>query len=75
MVDMLTIRETVDRAKAEGLCISDYALRNWVRTGVIPSVPVGDKKRLIYFPNLVRFLTSGSSDPATGKQRVEGRWD
>lgn len=65
MADMLTIRGTVKRAKAEGLCISDYALRNWVRTGVVPSVPVGDKKRLIYFPNLVRFLTTGSGDPAT----------
>ncbi len=70
MADMLTIRGTVKRAKAEGLCISDYALRNWVRTGVVPSVPVGDKKRLIYFPNLVRFLTTGTDTPATvaGKQ-------
>lgn len=65
MAEMNTIRGTVKRAKAEGLCISDYALRNWVKTGVVPSVPVGDKKRLIYFPNLVRFLTSSSDDPAT----------
>lgn len=72
MAEMNTILETVKRAKSEGLCISDYALRNWVKTGVIPSVPVGDKKRLIYFPNLVRFLTSGSGDPATEQDRTEG---
>lgn len=55
MHNVLTIRESVQRAKAEGLPISEYTLRQWVRTGALPTRKVG-QKALIFYPNLVRFL-------------------
>lgn len=36
MSDMLTVHETAARAKSEGLPVSEYALRRWVKTGAIP---------------------------------------
>jgi len=55
MGNILTIRETVARAKAEGLPVSEYTLRTWVKCGYIPVVRAG-LKQLIYYPNLVRYL-------------------
>lgn len=53
---VLTIKEAAQRAKAEGLPISEYGLRHFVKSGKIPVRRIGTKT-LIYFPNLVRFLT------------------
>ncbi|MGM9628989.1 MAG: hypothetical protein ACI3V4_13035 [Faecousia sp.] len=55
MPDVLTIREAVQRAKADGLPISEYTLRQWVKTGAIPTRKVG-QKALLFYPNLVRYL-------------------
>lgn len=55
MADVLTIREAVRRARREGLPVSEYSLRGWVRAGSIPVRIVGNKA-LIYYPNLVSFL-------------------
>lgn len=55
MADMLTIRQAVDRAKQEGIPISEYTLRRWVKSGAVP-VRVAGSKQLIYFPNLVRYM-------------------
>ena len=55
MPNVLTIREAVQRARADGLPISEYTLRQWVRNGVIPTRKVG-QKALLFYPNLVRFL-------------------
>ena len=55
MPNVLTIREAVQRAKSEGLPVSEYTLRHWVRIGAIPTRKVG-QKALLYYPNLVRFL-------------------
>lgn len=55
MGDMLKTRPCVERAKSEGFQISEYALRQWIRTGAIPARKVGNSF-LIYYPNLVRFL-------------------
>lgn len=41
MPNVLTIREAVQRAKADGLPISEYTLRHWVRTGAVPTRKVG----------------------------------
>ena len=77
MADVLTIREAVQRAKADGLPISEYTLRQWVRTGAIPTRRVG-QKALLFYPNLVRYLQcedSTDKQPATvavpGIRRVE----
>lgn len=63
---VLTIKEAARRAKAEGLPISEYGLRRLVKAGKIPVRRIGTKA-LIYFPNLVGFLTCESgSDNAPG---------
>lgn len=55
MPNVLTIREAVQRAKADGIPVSEYALRQWVRLGVIPTRKVG-QKALLFYPNLVKYL-------------------
>lgn len=55
MPNVLTIREAVKRAKAEGLPISEYTLRAWIRTGAVPTRRIG-QKALLFYPNLVRYL-------------------
>lgn len=77
MADVVTIREAVQRAKSDGLPISEYTLRQWVRTGAIPTRKVG-QKALLFYPNLVRYLQcEGGADnrPATaaapGIRRVD----
>jgi hypothetical protein len=53
--NVVTIREAVQRAKGEGLSISEYTLRQWIRAGAIPTRKVG-QKALLFYPNLVRYL-------------------
>lgn len=55
MPNVITIREAVRRSKADGLPVSEYTLRQWVRTGAIPVRKAG-AKLLIFYPNLVRYL-------------------
>lgn len=56
MADVVTIREAVQRSKAEGLPVSEYTLRRIIRSGKVPVRQVG-QKMLLYYPNLVRYLT------------------
>ena len=77
MPDVVTIREAVQRAKADGLPISEYTLRHWVRTGAVPTRKVG-QKALLFYPNLVRYLQcedGADNKPATvaapGIRRVD----
>ena len=55
MPDVVTIREAVARARSDGLPVSEYTLRRWVRTGVIP-VRLAGAKQLLFYPNLVSYL-------------------
>ena len=55
MPTIVTIREAVKRAKDDGMPISEYSLRQWVKTGAIPVRKVGQKV-LLYYPNLISFL-------------------
>lgn len=67
MPDVVTIREAVQRAKADGLSVTEYSVRRWVRTGAVPARKVG-QKALIFYPNLVRFLQcedGADNSPAT----------
>lgn len=67
MPNMLTIRESVQRARGDGMDISEYSLRHWVRTGAVPARKVG-QKALIFYPNLMRFLQcedGADNSPAT----------
>ena len=55
MPNVLTIREAVQRAKTEGLPVSEYALRSWIKTGAVPVRKIGQKV-LLFYPNLVKYL-------------------
>lgn len=74
MSNVLTIRDAVKRAKADGLPISEYALRQWVRTGVIPTRKAGTKA-LLFYPNLVRYLQCEADNApaavAAGIRKIE----
>lgn len=74
MPNVLTIREAVKRAKADGLPISEYTLRQWVRTGVIPARKAGTKA-LLFYPNLVRYLQCEADNApaavAAGIRKIE----
>lgn len=52
---ILTIKETVERAKARGMPISEYTLRRAIRSGAIPCRIIG-KKYLIAWQNVERWL-------------------
>lgn len=56
MADLVSIREAVRKAKVEGLPVSEYAVRQWVKMGAIPSRKAGSKV-LLFYPNLVHYLT------------------
>lgn len=64
MRDIVTIREAVARARVDGLQVSEYALRNWVKTGEFPSRKAGNKT-LIYYPKLIKYLQCADSDDFT----------
>lgn len=55
MPNVVTIREAVSRAKADGLPVTDYTLRKWIKAGEIPVRKVGNKC-LLFYPNLERYL-------------------
>lgn len=55
MPEMVTIRQAVQRTKVDGLPVTEFALRRWIKTGAIPVRNVGSKA-LLFYPNLVRFL-------------------
>ena len=55
MGNVMTVRGAVARAKEEGLPVSEYTLRIWIKSGFIPIRRAGCKQ-LIYYPNLVRYL-------------------
>lgn len=60
--NLLSINECVRRGRAEGLPVTETALRRWIRTGELHAVFAG-KKALVYWPALVRFIT-GEDQPA-----------
>lgn len=75
MPEVLTIREAVQRAKSDGMPVSEYTLRRWIKTGEIPTRRAGSKI-LLYYPNLVSYLQSGDEArpivAAPGIRRIEG---
>ena len=78
MPAVVTIREAVQLLKVDGLPVSEYTLRQWIKSGAIPVRKVGQKV-LLYYPNLVRYLQcedGKDNQPATvvgasGIRRVE----
>lgn len=75
MPDVVTVREAVKRAKADGLPVTEYTLRRWIKTGSLPVRNVGNKA-LLFYPNLVRFLqcedgADNAPMAASGIRRVD----
>lgn len=67
MPNVVTVREAVQQAKTDGLPVSEYTLRMWIRSGAIPTRKVGQKS-LLFYPNLVRYLQcedGADNTPAT----------
>lgn len=72
--DILSIARTAERCKAEGIPLSEKALRRFVKSGEIPSIQTG-KKALLFFPNVRRFIEEGTEtkEPEQGKiRRISG---
>ena len=69
MPDVLTVRQAVERARADGLPVSECALRRWIKTGEVPARRAG-VKQLLFYPNLVRFLTCSYTGTA-----LPGGWE
>ena len=67
MPEVLTIRDAVARAKAEGYPVSEYSLRAWVPSRQVPTVQAG-KRALLYYPNLLRFLRCEGNGPKENRQ-------
>ena len=55
MPDILTIPAAIERARAEGLPVTEYALRTWIKSGALPVRRIG-RKSLIHWPKLRAFL-------------------
>lgn len=55
MAEVMTVRAIVQRTKEDNIPISEYALRLWVKQGVIPARKAG-RKLLIYYPNVVNYV-------------------
>lgn len=55
MPSVVTIREAVQRSKEDGMPVSEYTLRHWVKSGAIPVRKVGQKV-LLFYPNLIKYL-------------------
>ena len=73
MADVLTVREAVRRAGNEGLPVTEYSLRRWIKTGAVPVRNVGSKA-LLFYPNLVRFLQceDGADNMPTAVESAHG---
>lgn len=71
MPNMLTIRQVVGRLKADGLPLSEYALRLLVKRGAIP-VRYAGQKALIFYPNVLAYLKcTDGCDNAPGICRAD----
>lgn len=69
MADMVTIRQAVERLKADSLPLSEYALRLMVKRGAIP-VRYAGQKALIFYPNVLEYLKcTDGCDNAPGIRR------
>ena len=53
-----TVRQIHQRLNDEGFLVSEYTLRQWVKTGVLPAVFIGNKA-LISFTNVLDILNNG----------------
>lgn len=60
--EVATIPQTAARCKAEGLGLTAYQLRYLCKSGQLVHTMMGTKT-LIFWPNLLELLESGTPDP------------
>ena len=65
-----TIRQIHKRLNDEGFLVSEYTLRQWVKTGVLPAVFIGSKA-LISFANVISILDSGLPSKSAASPQSE----
>lgn len=58
MMELATVNQTAERARDEGLGVTETALRSWLADGSLAFIPVGNR-RMIYWPTLLAFLEKG----------------
>lgn len=46
MPDVVTVKEAVQRARSEGMPVSEFSLRRWIKTGAVPVRKAGNKMLL-----------------------------
>lgn len=69
--NIVTVREAVQRCCADGLHVSEAALRRWIKTGELPVRKAGSKS-LIFYPALCDFLRcEGGGDNQTPATAAE----
>ena len=61
--NMLTIKETYQRAQSEGIGTSERFIRTSCANGTLPCVYCG-RRALIYYPNYVRLVTGAEGGGA-----------
>ena len=67
-----TIRQIHQRLHDEGFLISEYALRQWVKTGRLSAVFVGSKA-LISFDKVLEILNNGLAPAPAGTPQSDLR--
>ncbi len=67
MHQVLTIREAVSRAADDGLPVSEYCLRSWIKQGAIKVRHAG-RKQLLYYPNLIAYITCSPAHNETNEK-------
>lgn len=63
LVEVGTIREIQQRLSDEGFHVSTYALRKWIKTGILPAIYSGNKA-LISYTAVMKLLISSTSATA-----------
>lgn len=58
--ELATIRETARRAKEEHIGITENALREWTKAGILPYKKCGNRKYL-YWANVIAFVAAGET--------------
>lgn len=66
VTDINTVPKLAQRAKAEGLPVSEYTIRRLIKSGAIPARYIGSKP-LVSYSALVRYIScaDGCDNPAT----------
>lgn len=70
--NILTIQETVARAKREGMPISEYTLRRAIRTGAVPCRIIG-RTYLLAWTNVSKWLLCEDGQDNSPSKRTSDR--